>query len=320
MTGDSSPRAVRVPARIKLLLARSLDSVGISHLLFRSMAALSSPFIRAVNYHGIPRESAETFEQHLQYYVEHYQPIGVRELTAFLKGEWKPRGKPGLIISFDDGLRSHYEVAAPLLERYGFPGWFFVPEALLSMPVELQRAGAVEHQVMIHGEAPGPRVFMSWDEVRDLRSLHVIGCHTTSHHRITKNTTAEQLEVEVAGAKRRLEEILGEEATIFCWVGGEESSYTRAGAEAIRDAGFQISFMTNHAVIRQGTSPHHLQRSNIEATDPLWLVRFQLSGIMDLLYSPKRRRVNRLTDVLDHGSDGSARVVALPEVSPIPNE
>ena len=34
-----------------------------------------------------------------------------------------------------------------------------------------------------------------------------------------------------------------------------------------------------------------------EADYPLWLTRFQLSGIMDLLYAGKRRRVNRLTRI-----------------------
>jgi peptidoglycan/xylan/chitin deacetylase (PgdA/CDA1 family) len=302
---------------LKRLLARSLDSVGVTQLLSRSMAASTAPFIRAINYHGIPMECAANFEQHLQYFAEHYQPVGLRELTAFLNGEWKPCGKPGLIITFDDGLRSHCEIAAPLLERYGFPGWFFIPAALVDMPAYLHRAGAAEHQVMADTEAAGSRVFMSWDELRDLRSRHVIGCHTASHHRITKNSTAEQLEIEIAGAKRRFEEVLNEEMTIFCWVGGEESSYTRAGAEGICDAGFRMSFMTNHAVIRKGTCPHHLQRSNIEATDPLWLVRFQLSGIMDLLYTPKRRRVNTLTDVMLRRPNDSAPVSALPEVSPI---
>lgn len=81
----------------------------------------------------------------------------------------------------------------------------------------------------------------------------------------------------------------------FCWVGGEEPSY-HAGAAALIREGYALSFMTNTAVIRPHTSPWQLQRANVEAQDPLWLVRFQLSGLMDLAYAGKRRRVNRLTD------------------------
>jgi hypothetical protein len=63
----------------------------------------------------------------------------------------------------------------------------------------------------------------------------------------------------------------------------------------IRAAGFRVSFMTNHAPIRRDTSLLQLQRSNIEGGDPLWLARFQLSGAMDVMYTRKRWRVNRLT-------------------------
>jgi hypothetical protein len=53
--------------------------------------------------------------------------------------------------------------------------------------------------------------------------------------------------------------------------------------------------MTNNFVNRPDTHPLQLQRTNIESENPLWLVKFQLSGLMDLLYLGKRRRVNRLT-------------------------
>jgi hypothetical protein len=38
---------------------------------------------------------------------------------------------------------------------------------------------------------------------------------------------------------------------------------------------------------------HHLPRTNIEASWPDEVVRFQLSGCMDLYHNATRRRVNR---------------------------
>ena len=81
---------------------------------------------------------------------------------------------------------------------------------------------------------------------------------------------------------------------IFCWVGGEETSYSSEAAKLISE-NYKYSFMTNNAVIRPGDDPLQLQRTNIEAENPLELVRFQLSGLMDVYYTGKRRRVNRLT-------------------------
>ncbi len=47
--------------------------------------------------------------------------------------------------------------------------------------------------------------------------------------------------------------------------------------------------------VNVGGEPLQIQRTNLEAAWPLDVVRFQLSGVMDALYAPKRRRVNRLT-------------------------
>ena len=66
-------------------------------------------------------------------------------------------------------------------------------------------------------------------------------------------------------------------------------------ARLIEEAGYAVSFMTNSAPVRPGTDLLHLQRTNIEARDPDWLVRFQLSGLLDVLYTAKRRRVDRVT-------------------------
>ena len=98
-----------------------------------------------------------------------------------------------------------------------------------------------------------------------------------------------------------MEKALGCEVPVFCWVGGEEESYSRAAAQLINRAGFGYSFMTNSAVIRPATDSLQLQRTNVEAVYPLWLVRFQLSGFMDLLYMGKRSMVNRLTRIVEQG-------------------
>ena len=55
--------------------------------------------------------------------------------------------------------------------------------------------------------------------------------------------------------------------------------------------------MSNNQLIRPGTDALQLQRTNVEARDAERIVRFQLSGALDAVYWPKRRRVNRLTRV-----------------------
>ena len=68
---------------------------------------------------------------------------------------------------------------------------------------------------------------------------------------------------------------------------------TRGGARAIDEAGFRIAFGTNNRVVRPGDAPLRIERTNLEAVVPLELLRFQISGALDWIYAPKRRRLAR---------------------------
>ena len=141
-----------------------------------------------------------------------------------------------------------------------------------------------------------PRIALTWSEIRDLEKRgHMVGSHTFSHHRLVASTPAEQLREEIAGSKATLERALGHEVSVFCWVGGEEHTYSAEAARVIREAGYRMSFMTNNLVIRPGYNLLQIQRTNIEFANPIALVRFQLSGFMDAFTTPRRRRVVRLT-------------------------
>lgn len=279
----------------KRVLAGALDVTGANWLLFRLRSLIFHPYIRAVNYHAVPQRWADSFERHLQYYARHFVAVTLSDLDRLHRGQWH-HSKPGLILSFDDGLRDQVEVAAPLVEKYGFVGWFLVPTGFVDTPSQQQRDYARDHQIIPAADGAGaPDVAMTWDQVRQLDQRHVVGCHTQSHCRLRADLTDQQLQEEIPDAKHRLQEQLGHEVPVFCWVGGEEWSYSACAADAIRSAGFRYALMTNAYPIRPGSDLHQIQRTNIEADWPLRIVRFQLSGFMDVLYTPKRRRVNALT-------------------------
>lgn len=233
--------------------------------------------IRAINYHDITNVMIADFECQLDFYRQHFDNVDEAKLEELvLSGTWSGQ-RPGLAITFDDGYASHAAIAAPLLERYGFTGWFFVPAGLV-------------------GQVPAdgiPR--MGWGELRNLVERHIVGCHSITHVRLAATLSEREIETEIIESKAVLERGLGRPVRSFCWVGGEEWSYSRSAAEAIRRAGYRLSFMTNSAPIRHGSNPLQLQRTNIEANYPIDLVMFQLCGILDMVYWPKRTRVNRLT-------------------------
>lgn len=68
---------------------------------------------------SVPARTTAELEAQLDYVARTYEPIGLGEL----------RGASGdaCLLTFDDGLREHFETVAPVLERRGLWGVFCVP-------------------------------------------------------------------------------------------------------------------------------------------------------------------------------------------------
>lgn len=280
---------------LKHLLARAFDASGLNSALRWAQGRMVGPHVRAINYHDVPHPLADRFEAQIRYFAQHYTPVDLDGLRRLLRGEWQS-ARPGMLVTFDDGLRTHADVAAPILEKYGFCGWFMVPADFVSVPEAEQAEWARTHHIRFSNEGlHGPRVALDENDLRALSRHHVIGCHTSSHRRLCAGLDAATLAEEIPTARQTLEEILGEEICVFTWVGGEEESYSAEAARVIRQTGFELAFMTNSAPIVPSTDPLHLQRSNVEADFPIELTRFVLSGFYDWLYRAKRERVDRLT-------------------------
>lgn len=281
---------------IKSRIATVADRVGIWSLMHRTAVWRSHKFIRAVNYHGTPSSSSVAFERQLEFFRENYVSCDVDDVFSLLNGHWT-RSKPGLIISFDDAMANNAEVAAPLLEKYGFVGWFLIPPRFVCEEPSLQGgyAAAWEIDVRITNEVHPIRA-MTWDQVRTLdRSGHVIGSHTLSHRRLQEHLSDEVLSQEIVESKRVLAEQLGHPIDVFSWVGGRQEDYSRRAALKIKEAGYRISLMTNSQAITANTNPLQIQRTHLEAAWDMSLVRLQLSGAIDRLYRKKRNIVEERT-------------------------
>ena len=234
-------------------------------------------YVRAVNYHATPAASAWNLRRQLRFYRRHFDDCPPARLAATLDGSAQA---PAILLSFDDGYRSNYDIAAPLLEEHGLTGWFFVSSGRL-------RDGSRQT-----ADGEDASLFMSPAELRDLIARgHVVGCHTHSHRRLEAHLDGETLRREIIDSRAKLRQATGDEIDNFCWVGGEEWSYSRTAHQFVETAGYRQAFMTNCAVASAGTDPLWIDRVNVEADWPLNRVRFYLSGVMDLAYANKRARL-----------------------------
>jgi len=128
----------------------------------------------------------------------------------------KPATALPVVISFDDGDLSCHTMAAPILERHGLRGSFFVVTGWIGKPG-----------------------FMNAEQLRDLeRRGHAVHSHSRSHPRLP-SLTAAAIDDELIGSKTDLEAILGRPVTQFSIPGG---AYDDRVIAAARRAGYEAVF------------------------------------------------------------------------------
>src|SRR6185312_3854189 len=162
-------------------------------------------------YHNVPKEdvaytyavSAELLRQHLAV---------VRE------GHANPHLNAS--ITFDDGHRTQFENALPVLTAAGVKATFFVT------------AGWTDQE----------KDSMTAQQLRQLSDAgHTIGAHGLTHKLLTQ-CSAEELKAELAGAKTRLEQAIGKPVTSLSMPGGR---YNRRVLEACAEQGYRSVFTSD---------------------------------------------------------------------------
>ena len=115
--------------------------------------------------------------------------IGLDELDEFM-------GKEAIVITFDSGFSSDYEIAFPLLEQYNFKASFF--------PV-LSRV---------------PEGSIAWEHYKEISDYgHIIGSGGTNGDNLNELTNEEQA-IELIESKNRIENCLQREIKYFSIPGG----------------------------------------------------------------------------------------------------
>jgi peptidoglycan/xylan/chitin deacetylase (PgdA/CDA1 family) len=235
------------------------------------------------------------FNTHLNFFNKHFRNLNYNDLDAFFTTK-DTTSRQGIIITFDDGLRSNYDFALPLLEKYNFTGWFCIPLSFISNPT-IQFAD--NHKITYRQIYTDSRIAMNFQELIQISKKHVIICHTNSHHRMNPFDKNSILKYEIEDSKLDLEKTLNKKIEIFCWVGGELQHYTKEAYMFIKNAKYKYSFTTNNKLINYFSNKHSLDRTNIESNMPFHLFLFQLSGIMDLYYTKKRFIINKIFRIND---------------------
>jgi peptidoglycan/xylan/chitin deacetylase (PgdA/CDA1 family) len=212
------------------------------------------PVIRAVNFHNTSRARLEHYDQQLAHYSTRFASVNQDELDEFLtSGRWH-KDKPGLIVSVFEGYRNSYEVLTPLIEKYGFVGWYWVITGFINTPVREQLAYAERHDIdMLTHEYPDGRYALTWDELRQLDKRHVVACHTRSHTLLANLSPAVRRE-EVVGSQAQFTKHLGHPVRSFVSLTGPAYGVDAVTDRLVQEAGFDFVF-SNFRIQKIRTRP-----------------------------------------------------------------
>src|SRR5882762_9847658 len=193
--------------------------------------------------------------------------ISMQDLLAWKRGE-KNIPPRCAVITFDDGYKSQYEVAWPILKKYGYPFTMFI------------------YTEGVRGGSLGGGGAITWEQLADMRDNGVdIEAHSATHqdlregHTITlaspggKKTrtklTGPQYEQwvqnEVVGCKQLLEQRLGIKINCFAVPFGNYNEHVK---ELARNAGYEAMFTVYGQPITFTSAMDSIGRYAIEATKP----------------------------------------------------
>ncbi len=163
---------------------KSVKSVSFAVKLILFLALIFSPFslyaqaessdgpgVTVFIYHRFGEDrypttnvDAEVFREQLAYLLmNNYQVISLQDLVSSLKND-SPLPDKAAVITIDDGYRSTYEVAWPILQSFGYPFTVFL---------------------YVQGIDKGYNDYMTWEQIREMQAAGVdFQNHTYSHHHL----------------------------------------------------------------------------------------------------------------------------------------
>lgn len=240
----------------------------------RGVARIAGPWIdgppaptRILTYHSIGHRryemnvTPEAFAAQIAWLADHVPLISLEAAAA---------GAPGVAITFDDGYRDNLTNAWPILARHRCPATLFIVSAHLGSTLPFERE-------------PESGALLSASELCELAGYGmVIGGHTRHHPRLS-TLSAEAQQMEIAGCRSDLEQILGQTVWAFAYPYGSALDYDATSERLVEEAGYTVACSNRYGPALACDGPYTLRRIWIDSSDTPASFRDKVLGRLDLL-------------------------------------
>jgi len=213
--------------------------------------------------------SAE-FEAHCAWLQKHGRVLTIEAWLRQFRSE--TREPPFTAITFDDAFASVYDVAFPILRRYGLPATVFVVGGTLH-----SQPRAVD---WTNGTPPGGLEVLRPEQIREMSASGVtFGSHGQTHRDLTSMSLTE-CQRELLDSRSALGEVLSTRPTLLAYPLGKHNVEVR---RAVRHAGYSYAFGTARG--NDPVGPYAIPRAGVYPGDRSAALRLKVSR----WYLPVRR-------------------------------
>jgi len=214
--------------------------------------------IPILTYHNFTKDEGSSykiniveFEKQMNYLAIHnYSVISLSELLAGLRAGQLPL-KP-VVITIDDGFKSTFTLAYPVLKKYNFPATLFLYTDFIEKNSNS----------------------LTWEEIREMTKNNIeIGSHTLSHCNLLKYRDNENYETyldrvrrEIILSKEIIESKIGGKVNFFAYPYGVYSPIIK---DIVIQAGYEGILNANSMSNNFNADPFSLNRQIISGKSPL---------------------------------------------------
>lgn len=195
------------------------------------------------------------FERHMRALAKQgLRACALDEFMRWLSGDGA-LDENAFLLTFDDGFRSVYEHAAPLLAELGWPATMFIVSASIG-----------RHDAWTARDDSARKTYplLGRGEIETMaRQGFAFHSHTRNHRDLT-TLQGSDLRDELAGARRELEDLLGTTVTCLAYPYGR---YDESVIEAARAAGYTAAFSVQPGFNRRDVDRYRIRRLDVFGTD-----------------------------------------------------
>jgi peptidoglycan/xylan/chitin deacetylase (PgdA/CDA1 family) len=204
------------------------------------------------------------FEHQMRYLKENFNPVKLRDVAEFVRGERElpPRS---VAITFDDGYEDFYTNALPILEKYKIPATLFVI------------AGEPDRKELGNNFA-----LLGWDKIREIktRGLVEIGSHALTHKKLTR-LNPEEAENELKASRVIIER---ESGALPYFLAYPKGNFNSAAREMAQKSGFSGAVTAVQRLVKKGGDPYVIPRIQIDRSTSFWEFKIKLTRSADWYY------------------------------------